>query len=189
MSPGSSTDSYPAFARILLRGNPGKTSGRERHSHMMENFYTARVHGFPNLTARGLLTGVGSSEQMTQEGVLSLVVVLGSSVSLVGLVFAFITYRYELILKFYRSCSTHSEQFHSHFDFTAVILLRSEFERLQTTPKVILRRCINIFGYLASREMSPGSSAESYPAFAQVGLRENPGKNLYQVILRRFINI
>ncbi|KDR22137.1 hypothetical protein L798_02101 [Zootermopsis nevadensis] len=53
----------------------------------MENFYTARVHGFPNLTG-GL-----SAEQMTQEGALSLVVVLGSSVSLVGLVFAFITYR------------------------------------------------------------------------------------------------
>jgi hypothetical protein len=56
-------------------------------------FYTARVHGLPNLTARGLLTGGVSAEQMTQEGVLSLVVVLGSSVSLVGLVFAFITYR------------------------------------------------------------------------------------------------
>ncbi|XP_023704646.1 latrophilin-like protein LAT-2 [Cryptotermes secundus] len=55
-------------------------------------FYTARVHGFPNLTVRGLLTGGVSGEQMTQEGVLSLVVVLGSSVSLVGLVFAFITY-------------------------------------------------------------------------------------------------
>ncbi|KAJ9583837.1 hypothetical protein L9F63_021813 [Diploptera punctata] len=56
----------------------------------MENFYTARVHGFPNLTARGLIPG--SAEHMTQEGLLSLVVVLGSSVSLVGLVFAFITY-------------------------------------------------------------------------------------------------
>ncbi|KAJ4436887.1 hypothetical protein ANN_17019 [Periplaneta americana] len=28
--------------------------------------------------------------------------------------------------------------------------------------------------------MSPGSSTESYPAFAQLGLRENPGKNLNQ---------
>ncbi|KAJ4438877.1 hypothetical protein ANN_14830 [Periplaneta americana] len=27
-------------------------------------------------------------------------------------------------------------------------------------------------------EMSPGSSTESYPAFARIGLRENPGKNL-----------
>jgi hypothetical protein len=59
----------------------------------MENVYTARVHGYPNLTARGLLTVGISGQQMTQEGVLSLVVVLGSSVSLVGLVFAFITYR------------------------------------------------------------------------------------------------
>ncbi|KAJ4440895.1 hypothetical protein ANN_10742 [Periplaneta americana] len=29
--------------------------------------------------------------------------------------------------------------------------------------------------------MSSGSSTDSYPAFAHVGLRENPGKNLYQV--------
>ncbi|KAJ4433095.1 hypothetical protein ANN_15352 [Periplaneta americana] len=29
--------------------------------------------------------------------------------------------------------------------------------------------------------MSPGSNTESYPAFAHLGLRENPGKNLNQV--------
>ncbi|KAJ4435372.1 hypothetical protein ANN_17986 [Periplaneta americana] len=29
-------------------------------------------------------------------------------------------------------------------------------------------------------EMSPGSSTESYPAFARIGLRENPGKNVNQ---------
>ncbi|KAJ4433499.1 hypothetical protein ANN_15803 [Periplaneta americana] len=54
--------------------------------------------------------------------------------------------------------------------------------------KVILRRFINIFGYLASEwdegdnvgEMSPGSSTESYSAFAHIELRENPGKNLNQ---------
>ncbi|KAJ4446888.1 hypothetical protein ANN_13588 [Periplaneta americana] len=34
---------------------------------------------------------------------------------------------------------------------------------------------------LQSGEMSPGSSTESYPAFARIGLRENPGKNLNQV--------
>ncbi|KAJ4447614.1 hypothetical protein ANN_09621 [Periplaneta americana] len=38
-------------------------------------------------------------------------------------------------------------------------------------------------------EMSPGSSTERYPEFAHIGLRENPGKNLNQVILRRFTNI
>ncbi|KAJ4439650.1 hypothetical protein ANN_07778 [Periplaneta americana] len=31
--------------------------------------------------------------------------------------------------------------------------------------------------------MSPGSSTESYPAFARIGLRENPGKNLNQLPL------
>ncbi|KAJ4429852.1 hypothetical protein ANN_22056 [Periplaneta americana] len=30
--------------------------------------------------------------------------------------------------------------------------------------------------------MSPGSSTESYPAFAHIGLRENPGKNLNQIL-------
>ncbi|KAJ4430181.1 hypothetical protein ANN_22391 [Periplaneta americana] len=35
--------------------------------------------------------------------------------------------------------------------------------------------------YVAAGEMSPGSSTESYPAFAHIGLRENPGKNLNQV--------
>ncbi|KAJ4426923.1 hypothetical protein ANN_26722 [Periplaneta americana] len=30
-------------------------------------------------------------------------------------------------------------------------------------------------------EMSPGSNTEGYPAFARIGLRENPGKNLDQV--------
>ncbi|KAJ4431408.1 hypothetical protein ANN_20005 [Periplaneta americana] len=29
--------------------------------------------------------------------------------------------------------------------------------------------------------MSPRSNTESYPAFARIGLRENPGKNLHQV--------
>ncbi|KAJ4444402.1 hypothetical protein ANN_06194 [Periplaneta americana] len=37
--------------------------------------------------------------------------------------------------------------------------------------------------------MNLGSSTESYPVFAHIGLRENPGKNLYQVVLRGFINI
>ncbi|KAJ4431825.1 hypothetical protein ANN_20430 [Periplaneta americana] len=36
-------------------------------------------------------------------------------------------------------------------------------------------------GSLKVSEMSPGSSTESYPAFARIGLRENPGKNLNQV--------
>ncbi|KAJ4444366.1 hypothetical protein ANN_06158 [Periplaneta americana] len=30
-------------------------------------------------------------------------------------------------------------------------------------------------------EMSPGSNTESYPAFAHIGLRENPGKNLNRI--------
>ncbi|KAJ4446767.1 hypothetical protein ANN_13464 [Periplaneta americana] len=49
---------------------------------------------------------------------------------------------------------------------------------------VILRRFINISGYLGSEsdegdnagEMSPGSNTESYPAIARIALRENPAK-------------
>ncbi|KAJ4430851.1 hypothetical protein ANN_19442 [Periplaneta americana] len=52
-------------------------------------------------------------------------------------------------------------------------------------------------GYLASEwyegdndgEMSPGSSTESYPAFAHIGLRENPGKNLNQVLLQSNLDL
>ncbi|KAJ4431117.1 hypothetical protein ANN_19712, partial [Periplaneta americana] len=51
---------------------------------------------------------------------------------------------------------------------------------------LILRRFINCYGYLASepaegdnaREMNPAASAESYPAFALKGFRENPKKKL-----------
>ncbi|KAJ4431022.1 hypothetical protein ANN_19615 [Periplaneta americana] len=63
---------------------------------------------------------------------------------------------------------------------------------IRNTLEVILRRFINSLGYLASerdkgdnaaREKSPGSSTESYPAFAHNGLRENPGKSLNQALL------
>ncbi|KAJ4427965.1 hypothetical protein ANN_23978 [Periplaneta americana] len=60
---------------------------------------------------------------------------------------------------------------------------------IPTQIDVILRCFINILGYLASErdegynagEMSPGSNTESYPAFAHIELRENPGKNLNHV--------
>ncbi|RZF32285.1 hypothetical protein LSTR_LSTR015794 [Laodelphax striatellus] len=69
----------------------------------MENIYTSRVHGFPgnwtaSLVGNGWATtstvlSRGVAVMMPQEGLLSLVAVLGSSLSLVALVFAFITYR------------------------------------------------------------------------------------------------
>lgn len=54
----------------------------------MESIYPRRVP-----VMAGNLTGSGWTVA-SQESVLSLIVVLGSSVSLVGLIFAFITYRY-----------------------------------------------------------------------------------------------
>ncbi|XP_076663167.1 cadherin EGF LAG seven-pass G-type receptor 1 isoform X1 [Andrena cerasifolii] len=59
----------------------------------METFYTGAIHGFPQSNggvANGISTGIASS--FDQDGVLSLIVVLGGSLSLVALVFAFITY-------------------------------------------------------------------------------------------------
>jgi hypothetical protein len=61
------------------------------HRHLpikvMDNWISARVHTLDNSSADEM-------ETLTEEGMLSLAVVLGSSLSLVGLVFAFITYRF-----------------------------------------------------------------------------------------------
>ncbi|XP_012270579.1 cadherin EGF LAG seven-pass G-type receptor 1 [Orussus abietinus] len=58
----------------------------------METLYTGAIHGFPKTggIAGGIATGIAGS--LDQDGVLSLIVVLGGSLSLVALVFAFITY-------------------------------------------------------------------------------------------------
>ncbi|XP_053970643.1 cadherin EGF LAG seven-pass G-type receptor 1-like isoform X2 [Hylaeus volcanicus] len=59
----------------------------------METLYTGAIHGFPRSNGdlvNGVPTGIASS--FDQDGVLSLIVVLGGSLSLVALVFAFITY-------------------------------------------------------------------------------------------------
>ncbi|XP_015430360.1 PREDICTED: adhesion G protein-coupled receptor L4-like [Dufourea novaeangliae] len=59
----------------------------------METLYTGAIHGFSQTNgglANGISTGIASS--FDQDGVLSLIVVLGGSLSLVALVFAFITY-------------------------------------------------------------------------------------------------
>ncbi|XP_017885636.1 adhesion G protein-coupled receptor L4-like [Ceratina calcarata] len=59
----------------------------------METLYTGAIHGFPQSNGgqtNGISSGIASS--FDQDGVLSLIVVLGGSLSLVALVFAFITY-------------------------------------------------------------------------------------------------
>lgn len=61
----------------------------------METLYTGAIHGFPHQGSNGIAHGISSglAAPFDQDGVLSLVVVLGGSLSLVALVFAFITYR------------------------------------------------------------------------------------------------
>lgn len=54
----------------------------------METLYTGHIHGFPPSAN----VSVGNT-WATQGGIVALGVVLGSSISLVGLAFAFITYR------------------------------------------------------------------------------------------------
>ncbi|CAL7952463.1 unnamed protein product [Xylocopa violacea] len=59
----------------------------------MEALYTGTIHGFPRSNTgpnNGISSGMANS--FDQDGVLSLIVVLGGSLSLVALVFAFITY-------------------------------------------------------------------------------------------------
>lgn len=60
----------------------------------METLYTG-IHGYPHKTSHGMTNGMsmGLAASLDQDGLLSLVVVLGGSLSLVALVFAFITYR------------------------------------------------------------------------------------------------
>ena len=65
----------------------------------METLYTGHIHGFPPpsaVVASTTMTSNGtimSSIWDEQSGLVALGVVLGSSISLVGLAFAFITYR------------------------------------------------------------------------------------------------
>ncbi|KAK0169452.1 hypothetical protein PV328_012031, partial [Microctonus aethiopoides] len=58
----------------------------------MDTLYTGAIHGFSEhgRVANGMSSGIAAT--LDQDGVLSLIVVLGGSLSLVALVFAFITY-------------------------------------------------------------------------------------------------
>ncbi|KAJ4450784.1 hypothetical protein ANN_02214 [Periplaneta americana] len=69
-----------------------------------------------------------------------------------------------------RVCSDHFNDGDFVHDFRAA-LMKIKSKR----PRMLKPTGDNV------REMSPGSSIESYPAFAQIELRENPGKNLNQV--------
>ncbi|KAJ4443974.1 hypothetical protein ANN_05763 [Periplaneta americana] len=66
-------------------------------------------------------------------------------------------------------------------------LHNAELHALYSSPDIIRNiksRRLRWAGHVArdnAGEMSPGSSTESYPAFARIGLRENPGKNLNQI--------
>ncbi|KAF7282037.1 hypothetical protein GWI33_003476, partial [Rhynchophorus ferrugineus] len=76
-------------ANNIEKQNNCEVDGDERTlpgSTKMDTLYTTRFHGFPNFSRSSL------EPNISEESVLSLLIVLGSSVSLVALVFAFITY-------------------------------------------------------------------------------------------------
>lgn len=58
----------------------------------METLYTGHIHGFTS-SQNNISYGSVGTAWGSQGGLVALGVVLGSSVSLVGLAFAFITYR------------------------------------------------------------------------------------------------
>ncbi|KAJ4441170.1 hypothetical protein ANN_11021 [Periplaneta americana] len=53
-----------------------------------------------------------------------------------------------------------------------------DMKRGESDSRYLASEC---YGGDNAGEMSPGSNTESYPAFARIGLRENPGKNLNQI--------
>lgn len=57
----------------------------------METLYTGHIHGLQ--LANNMTAGTHGTPWSSQGGLVALGVVLGSSVSLVGLAFSFITYR------------------------------------------------------------------------------------------------
>ncbi|KAJ4441275.1 hypothetical protein ANN_11129 [Periplaneta americana] len=79
--------------------------------------------------------------------------------------------------------------------FTNIHFLETVVLPVQRSARVILRRFINILGYLASEgdegdnasETSPGSNTESYPAFGHFGLWGKPWKNLNQSFAKFYI--
>ncbi|CAD1476003.1 unnamed protein product, partial [Heterotrigona itama] len=86
----------------LIRIELFPCGGRCESNKEMETLYTATIHGFPQSNGGGLGNGIstGIASSFDQDGVLSLIVVLGGSLSLVALVFAFITYRRLVYLRF-----------------------------------------------------------------------------------------
>lgn len=66
----------------------------------MEVLYTGHIHGFPKDESLSHTATPSSSSSLTvwdaQSGLVALAVVLTTSISLVGLAFAFLTYRFVL---------------------------------------------------------------------------------------------
>ncbi|KAJ4425780.1 hypothetical protein ANN_27405 [Periplaneta americana] len=73
-------------------------------------------------------------------------------------------------------CTTYTYVFYLEIEMQRKVIALCREHQVADCPQSIAR----LIGDNAG-EMSPGSNTESYPAFAHIGLRENPGKNLNQV--------
>ncbi|KAJ4440613.1 hypothetical protein ANN_08759 [Periplaneta americana] len=155
MSPGPSTNSYPAFAHTGFRENPGNIP-------QPGNLPRPGIQPVPpGFTARR-----GSHY----------------STELLYLPNAKHDNPKEMRMLINQLCRNLNAIEALKIDTSLHDMLLSHF----VLQRVILRRFINSLDYLASQcddagEMSPGSSTEGYTAFAHIGLRENPGKNLNQI--------
>ncbi|KAJ4425646.1 hypothetical protein ANN_27842 [Periplaneta americana] len=254
MSPGSSTESYPAFARIGLRENSGKKLNQVTCPDRNSNPVAARrADSYSTVTPpRKKMCGIQSTLQKSvvhvynelkkednEEGIMLTETAITTRIGqLLGLGFttatkvinsqkgtplvtpgkhrlrkhpvtdaddftkdAIASFIYDKLhkgevltaAKVLEHMNDDYERYLFRVSLSSVKKILKEMKFLWSKgdpyTHVILRRFINNLGYLASKwdegdnagEMSSGSSADSYPAFAHIGLRENRGKNFNQV--------
>ncbi|KAJ4425768.1 hypothetical protein ANN_27391 [Periplaneta americana] len=93
----------------------------------------------------------------------------------------------DMLLELNDSCEQYGMKINTNKTKSMVIGRKTKKVNLRILHEAVEQ--VDSFKYLRLNEMkvimpvkmSPGSSTESYPAFAHLGLRENPGKNLNQV--------
>ncbi|KAJ4442186.1 hypothetical protein ANN_12052 [Periplaneta americana] len=162
MSPGSSTESYPAFAHIGLRENPGKTSTR-----CLAIVSTVGI--FQQCGLRDLR--ISNRPTFLLWGYLKERVFLTHPTTLLQLKDA-ISQEITNIPRHYLQNAVHGVADRMLYIEQENRRTFSQYNKIKTSREITVDN---------AGEMSPGSSTESYPAFARIGLRENPGKNLNQV--------
>ncbi|KAJ4436580.1 hypothetical protein ANN_16613 [Periplaneta americana] len=203
MSPGSSTESYRAFARIGLRENPGKNPNQVTCPDRDSNpGYLVSPPDALTVTPQVWTCDRSNDKEPFLLNILFLLTRRRFEVTVEN-VFARAYVNLADMVMCYgeargngrRALHMYQQQFqnrnHPHHTMFARL-----YQRLRDDGSLLPRRIagrprrhpfsIDDYTELKGKgdnagEMSPGSSTESYPAFARIGLRENPRKNLNQV--------